>query len=126
MNEEPLNKLQRADLAMLQRKAARFGDLETPGAPKVTLHCGTWGRLRPEDIAPGECAVILTGSEEQVWQAMRTPGVAMGDVVILSAYRWAVILAAVKAIATMGECARAVNIITIAKMALRELGRTKE
>ena len=126
MDEEPLNHLQQDALAALQKEAARFGDLETPGAPKATLHCGTWGRLRPQDIAPGECAVILTGSEEQVWQAMRTPGVAMGDVVIVSAYRWSVMLAAVKTIAAMSEGARAVNIITIAQMALLELGRTKE
>jgi len=126
MDEEPLDYLQQDALGALQKMAARFGDLETPGAPKVTLHCGTWGRLRPEDVAPGECAVILTGSEEQVWQAMRTPGVAMGDVVILSAYRWSVLLAAVKTIATMGEGAPGEDYVNIAQMALRELGRTKE
>lgn len=67
------------------------------------LHCTAFGGLRPAEIRPEceECehnaafadkggypAMLLTGSRENLAAALRAPGVAMNDVVVVNAKRF--------------------------------------
>ena len=67
------------------------------------LHCTAFGDLRPAEIRPEceECehnaafadkggypAMLLTGSRENLAAALRAPGVAMNDVVVVNAKRF--------------------------------------
>lgn len=83
--------------------------------PKSTiLRCAAFGDLRPAEIRPEceECehnaafadkggypAMLLTGSRENLAAAMRAPGVAMNDVVVVNAARFTAMEDALKKIA---------------------------
>ena len=72
--------------------------------PKSTiLRCAAFGDLRPADICEecencernakfadngGRPAMLLTGSRENLANALRAPGVAMNDVVVVNAKRF--------------------------------------
>ena len=72
--------------------------------PKSTiLRCAAFGDLRPADICEecencernarfadngGRPAMLLTGSRENLANALRAPGVAMNDVVVVNANRF--------------------------------------
>ena len=78
------------------------------------LHCTAFGDLRPAEIRPEceECehnaafadkggypAMLLTGSRENLAAALRAPGVAMNDVVVVNAKRFQAMEDALKKIA---------------------------
>ena len=78
------------------------------------LHCTAFGDLRPAEIRPEceECehnaafadkggypAMLLTGSRENLANALRAPGVAMNDVVVVNAKRYQAMEDALKKIA---------------------------
>ena len=80
------------------------------------LHCTAFGDLRPAEIRPEceECehnaafadkggypAMLLTGSRENLANALRAPGVAMNDVVVVNAKRYQAMEDALKKIAAM-------------------------
>lgn len=80
------------------------------------LHCTAFGDLRPADICEGceECrrnndfadrggypAMLLTGSRENLAAALRAPGVAMDDVVVVNAKRFEAMKDALEKIAAM-------------------------
>ena len=80
------------------------------------LHCTAFGDLRPAEIRPEceECehnaafadkggypAMLLTGSRENLAAALRAPGVAMNDVVVVNAKRFQAMEDALKKIAAM-------------------------
>lgn len=80
------------------------------------LHCTAFGDLRPAEIRPEceECehnaafadkggypAMLLTGSRENLAAALRAPGVAMNDVVVVNAKRFQAMEKALKKIAAM-------------------------
>ena len=80
------------------------------------LHCTAFGDLRPAEIRPEceECehnaafadkggypAMLLTGSRENLAAALRAPGVAMNDVVVVNAKRYQAMEDALKKIAAM-------------------------
>lgn len=80
------------------------------------LRCTAFGDLRPAEIRPEceECehnaafadkggypAMLLTGSRENLAAAMRAPGVAMNDVVVVNAKRFEAMEDALKKIAAM-------------------------
>ena len=85
--------------------------------PKSTiLRCAAFGDLRPADICEAceECernakfadnggrpAMLLTGSRENLANALRAPGVAMNDVVVVNAKRFQAMEKALKKIAAM-------------------------
>lgn len=85
--------------------------------PKSTiLRCAAFGDLRPAEIRPEceECehnaafadkggypAMLLTGSRENLANALRAPGVAMNDVVVVNAKRYQAMEKALKKIAAM-------------------------
>ena len=80
----------------------------------TVLRCSAFGDLRPADIC-GECencdrnarfadngglpAMLLTGSRENLANALRAPGVAMDDVVVVNAKRFQAMEDALKKIA---------------------------
>ena len=80
------------------------------------LHCTAFGDLRPAEIRPecencernakfadngGRPAMLLTGSRENLANALRAPGVAMNDVVVVNAKRFQAMEDALKKIAAM-------------------------
>ena len=83
--------------------------------PKSTiLRCFAFGDLRPADICEecencernarfadngGRPAMLLTGSRENLANALRAPGVAMNDVVVVNAKRFQAMEDALKKIA---------------------------
>ena len=85
--------------------------------PKSTiLRCAAFGDLRPADICEecencernarfadngGRPAMLLTGSRENLANALRAPGVAMNDVVVVNAKRFQAMEDALKQIVSM-------------------------
>ena len=111
--------------------------------PKSTiLRCAAFGDLRPADICEecencernakfsdngGRPAMLLTGSRENLANALRAPGVAMNDVVVVNAKRFQAMEDALKQIAEKqpaeyyecgGECQTCGDMIEIAQKAL--------
>ena len=82
----------------------------------AVLHCTAFGNLRPADIceacedctrnvrfgdAGGKLAMLLTGSRANLANAIRTPGVALEDVVVVNAKRYQTMEKTLKTIAAM-------------------------
>ena len=80
------------------------------------LHCCAFGDLRPADICEdcekcernaefadngGRPGMLLTGSRENLANALRAPGVAMNDVVVVNAKRFQAMEDALKKIVSM-------------------------
>ena len=90
--------------------------MENEKSKSTILRCAAFGDLRPADICEecencernarfadngGRPAMLLTGSRENLAAALRTPGVAMNDVVVVNAKRYQAMEDALKKIAAM-------------------------
>ena len=90
------NKKEKTQSAILRCSA--FGDLRPADICAKCEDCETNAKFADDGGCPG---MLLTGSRENLAAALRTPGVAMNDVVVVNAKRFQAMEDALKKIAEM-------------------------